>query len=115
MKTDVHKDKKFKGGLYNKRKSCRKQYYDEKLVKIRKFNSDNKDKGKECYSNKRDRINEYHSKGCDKTISRKKTHLSNGCIPNVHFYLVHKIRNSIRLALKGKKIFFYKWNLRYTY
>ena len=61
LKSNFHENKNTTDGFEKQSKSCRKQYYTEKLVKIKKF-----------YLGNRDRIKDYYSKKYDKITSRRK-------------------------------------------
>ena len=61
LNNKVHRNKNMCDGLYKQCRFCRKKYYNENLVKIRKILLDNHDRKKD-----------YYSKNCDKVITREK-------------------------------------------
>ena len=69
---NFRKDKKIKDGFHNHCKSCRKLYYYENLVKIKKEYLDYRDRGKEYCLDSRDRTKSY-----DKIIARETIYFNN--------------------------------------
>ena len=88
---NFNKDKNRKGGLNSICRLCRKKYYYENLVKIKKYNEQNKDKislyNKDYFQHNKNKI--YESRK-----NRRKT--------DVNFRLICNTRRRIHHALNGK-------------
>ena len=80
-----------KDGLHTQCMSCRKIYYNENLVKIKKYNLDNRDRKKEYYLKNREKISSRHNE-----------YIKNRLKTDVNFRLAHNTRRRIHHALNGK-------------
>ena len=89
LKTNFHKDKNRKDGLFSQCNSC-------EIQKQRIYDSENREKI--LYRNK-----DYQLKNHDKIIARKRIYSNNKYKTDINFRLICKTRSRIRQALRGKK------------
>ena len=94
MKSDFHKSKNRKDGLYNQCKVCRKECYHENFVKVKK-NLDNRDKISI-------RHKYYELKNHHKVIARIKFYSIFRYETDINFRLISTTRSRIRQVLNGK-------------
>ena len=80
LKKNFHKNAKTSDGFYPQCKLCRKNYYNENLVKIKKYNLDNR----------------------DKIITQQNEYKNNKYKSDDTFRLICKTRNRVYQAMKGK-------------
>ena len=95
--------KNMSDGIYNQCKVCRKQNYNENLVKIKKFYLDNRDRKKNNFLQNRDRIKKYKLKNHDKIFARKKIYSNNRYKTDMNFCLYCGTRSRIDQILGGKR------------
>ena len=89
-KSNFHKNIKTSDGFHPHCKLCRRKYYNENLVKIKKYNLDNRDKKKEYYMKNRNQISIRH-----------KEYIKNRLKTDVTFRLIHNTRRRMHHALNG--------------
>ena len=69
---------------------CRKEYYNDNLVKTKTFSLENRNRIKDCYLEYGDRIKEYQLKIHNKSIDRKKNYSSIRLKTDINFRLICK-------------------------
>ena len=90
LNSDFRKNKTKNDHLNSICEVCRKQYYDEKLVKIKKSHLDN-----------RDRTKDYYLENFDKIIACEKTYSNNIYKTDINFGLNCRGRSRIKEVLNG--------------
>ena len=90
LKSNFHRNTKMSDGFNPHCKICRNNFVNENLVKIKKNHSNNRDKKKE-----------YYLKKCDKISIRHNEYVKNRLKTDVNFRLIHNTRQRIPHALNN--------------
>ena len=95
LKSNFHKNKNMRDGFQPYCKLCIKKYYNENLVKIKKYYLDNRDR---LVSNQR----LYDQQNRDKINTRMNEYFKNRTKTDVNFRLIRNTRRRIHHALNSK-------------
>ena len=109
LKSNFHKNKKSKDGLFSQCKFCTKKYYVDNQNRLvsnqRLYDLKNRDKihtrMKDYYLQNRDRIKEYKIKNHDKIKTQKRIYSNDKYKSDINFRLICKTRSRIYKSLKG--------------
>ena len=94
MKSNFHKNKKSKDGLFSHCKSC-------VIQKQKQYDIENRDKKRKNFQNNRDRMKEYRLKNHNKIIAQKRIYSNNKYKSDINFQILRKTRSRIDKSLKG--------------
>ena len=105
LKSNFHKNKNMRDGLYTHCKNCviQKQKQDdiENRDKKREYYQNNRDRIKDYYLQNRYRIKEYQLKNHDKIIAQKRIYSNKKYKSHINFQSIRKTRSRIYKTLKG--------------